>query len=1393
MRRVRLGLLVVLVLILLAGAAALVVRAYLSSDRVVARVTSALEEQYGAPVRVGQVEVGLNASSVRHLELFEPDAAPGTAPWATFDDVRADIALGSLVAGRSQPRHLDMTGAAITLRFDRDGHLLTRLPARKEKAVTLPEVHLHHSRLTIEQEGRPPFAVEGIDAEVRSRDGKLAVTGAVHDPRWGSWDLDGSVDPAGGPSSGTLKTAGTHVNQKMLEDLPFVGASVWENVQAEGDTPAEFTLSYDPANQKVHYRVALDPKNTQVHVTSIDLSAERAQGKVIIEDAVVRLEKVRGHTADGTIATDAVLDFRSTPNRLSFTVDADGLDLGQLPKKWKLPSQLEGHLSGHAELVVTIRDGQVQTTGEGQGTITDARVMGFKSRPIRLRLYSDDGGLHFSKPQPPPSSSGARLPGAAALVLALMAAPPAAAETSDAGRGADRLGTAVLDAAGGLAEAGRQALAAMPRRSRHLSSLIEKPKGEAPTYLEANLALDDVDLEKLVRQLKLDVPFTLTGRASVHVQVAFPIDTPQDMKAYRVKGTATSRRLVLAGVELDQVKARIDYADGVLRLDDLSGDVPAAKPSDTGRQTAGTFRGSARLEVAPIGNLTAGLTLDNIPLEQALAVVPGPSPRAEGTVSGALEARVPAARLQHVAAWTASGGLNGRRLRAYGWALEDAATDVRLDKGELELPSVSGRLEGTPVSGSARLDLSKPYTCRARLGVKKYDLATVQRLVPELRPPFPVSGTSDITAELRGALSPLSWRASGNVAAQELVVDTVRAGNVKFDWAGTPDRLDVTDLQARLYRGELTGSAQVPLGLLKPSEKEEAKAEPGRVDLKFTGLDVGAFLEDLFTAAGSRGGEGARGRAAFPVQGPADGTVTATLPPKGEDVTAKVTLTSPRMFVLLGGQRLPTRRVQGTIGYSKGSFDYRLESEFAGGTMELKGQLPGREKKSEDQPPPPEVRRDDGVILVHQAPPDAGGGRLRIQGADLERLWEDLGIQAGRVPLRGTVDLDLPFRQASIDRPPTGTGQLTIRRLRWDRTDLTGTVRATLRLTPGELRLTDVTGELGQGVLLGTAAFPLRRGGRGWFNLALDNVEASRLFAPWPDLASRVEGPLDVTARGGLDGEWSGTAVVTLPRGRVLGVEVNDWRLPIEFTLAPARAYGEARVQDTAAQVALGRVTGRGEVDWDAVNRLDGTVRFSGVDLATLLRQAGDLGQVGSGKASGRVDFRANDLRSLDDLSAVIDASFQQAQPNEFPVFRQIVPFLGGFGRSSSFSSGDLRARLERGNLRVQRLTLTGTNLRLLAEGTVTLEGRLALEVTALTGQIGVNPRFLQLLGLRIPTVGPIPLSLLLEASTYLANRTVHLRVTGTVRNPSIQVEPVSLLSEAAVRFFVNQSGLPVP
>jgi translocation and assembly module TamB len=189
-----------------------------------------------------------------------------------------------------------------------------------------------------------------------------------------------------------------------------------------------------------------------------------------------------------------------------------------------------------------------------------------------------------------------------------------------------------------------------------------------------------------------------------------------------------------------------------------------------------------------------------------------------------------------------------------------------------------------------------------------------------------------------------------------------------------------------------------------------------------------------------------------------------------------------------------------------------------------------------------------------------------------------------------------------------------------------------------------------------------------------------------------------------------------------------------------------------------------------------------------------ELSQMGTGQVSGRFDFSGSDVRSLDDLTGTLEARLQQTQALQLPVLQQLTPFLlGGQSSAAVFQNGSLRGRLIRGAVRIDQLTFSGSVLQLFLAGTVTLQGRLNLEVTANTGNLGVNPAFLRVLGLRVPAVGPIPVMLLMEASTYFSNRVVHLRVTGTVRSPVVTIEPLSLLTEEALRFFLNRANLPVP
>ena len=54
-----------------------------------------------------------------------------------------------------------------------------------------------------------------------------------------------------------------------------------------------------------------------------------------------------------------------------------------------------------------------------------------------------------------------------------------------------------------------------------------------------------------------------------------------------------------------------------------------------------------------------------------------------------------------------------------------------------------------------------------------------------------------------------------------------------------------------------------------------------------------------------------------------------------------------------------------------------------------------------------------------------------------------------------------------------------------------------------------------------------------------------------------------------------------------------------------------------------------------------------------------------------------------------------------------------------------------------------------------------------------------------------MPVSVLVRVSALLANRVVHLRVGGTIAHPVVRVEPLRLLTDEAVRYFLTRLLLP--
>jgi hypothetical protein len=430
--------------------------------------------------------------------------------------------------------------------------------------------------------------------------------------------------------------------------------------------------------------------------------------------------------------------------------------------------------------------------------------------------------------------------------------------------------------------------------------------------------------------------------------------------------------------------------------------------------------------------------------------------------------------------------------------------------------------------------------------------------------------------------------------------------------------------------------------------------------------------------------------------------------------------------------------------------------------------------------------------IPNQKKPDkknnAQKGRLSLQGVRLHRLTEALGISVDE-SLKGTITLDLPFTHAPGEQIPTGQGTLRFAGVRWKDTIIAEQLRGEISISPQQLRLRNFGGALADGTLNAQFAYAFQQVKQSWLVIAMDNVETSKLFAPW--LHGKIEGPMHARIRGNFADGWRGSAELELTRGKVAGFDVSQWRIPASWSYSPSQNRGEVTIVETTAQVARGRATGKLTVHLETAARIEGGVRFSNVDVQDFLRQTIGPSQLGGGKMTGRIDFSGDHVRSLDDIGADIDASFSQAQALQLPVLKQIAPFLG-VGATTTFQKGKLVAKLSRGVVRVQNLFLQGNNVQVYADGNITLEGRLNLDVLAKTRDFGLPTDRLRILGLRVPIAGPVPLVVIQEVSAFLSNRLIYLQVTGTARSPVIRPRPVAILAQEAIRFFMNRYNLPV-
>ncbi len=1481
MRFKRILLIALSALVVIGVGAWLLARHYLHSPAVTHEVTERLEAMYGGPVKVGEVHVGVGGSSLSGFELFEQGSDTQHAtPWLTVGSIDTDVSLWELVRGRAVPKHVTLKQVKILLRFDADGHLITRFPHQQgtafdpAKLKEMPEVVLEGGEVVLHKEGQPELVAQHVSAKLtRDANGKIVLAGTGDSAGLGKLLLDGSVAPPSAEAVVTLKTAGVvPVSQPLLLRVPFVPAITWRELKvAKGESSTALTVHYNLHGDHLHWRLALAPQKTTARIPVLDLEAHDATGSIVVNDYRIDLHDIQGKAYGGRVRLDGSLDFSTSTYKFDFPkIKLTSLDVAKVPDSWN-PAELdtlrqlapEGKLTGTASVLVTMHTSRVKpavvdsfigltaasssseswlpaltalaafphretrTESTGKATITgiaggtaeidlklgpqpthpvsaptkssrsipkgSERLAGGRApaRPPAARRADDStpegserlaGGRAPARPpedvaalSPTPKGSqslparAATPPGSnyvvgrppvveraldhrlisptppgsksiRAMVVAFQ--PPAGPQAypevnAKVARALGKLLGGIHSTMRDIIAVGSETVASVPKK-------IVPPRPVTPetptTYLDLNLKLKDVDLALLVKGLRIKLNAPVGGKLSVQVKVSIPTNRASNLKEYKLQGTAQMRQLQFDGIHVATLDSNIRYQNGVL---DLTGIKGRMVPPEKGQPPeAGTFIGRGSLQVVPLGPASAELTLDRVPI----GAVAGPiaaKERLGGTLSGTLALHGPANKLKDIAAFAGNGKLTIDRPSALGFAIGPVTTAVELKGGVLRLIDLHSTFEGTPIAASAELRLSGDYAFKAKADLKNWDLAALEKLAAKgQEPPVKIAGTFTTTANVQGTLQPFTLNASGDAAAAALTVDKLRVAKARFHWTTNGKALDLAKLDVELYGGAALGSAVLPL---------QATAG-GAVNLKLSDLDAQQLVKDL----------------ALPVKikGKVGGVVKGTLPPvpagKTRIGTFDLAVTAPALTV----DNIPTEQLRGKLDYKNGIVDYKLEGKTLGGTFEVEGQVPRGEP----------VKKE------------SGKGKLRINNVSLFGLSKALGLKTA--PIAGRLSVELDYTQAALNQMPEGTGKLRLTDLRWHGAALSPNLAGDLVLSKGLLELRRVTGEIAQGIARFALIYDLRNPNRSQFTLDLQNVQAEQLLAPWT--GKKITGTMQAHIRGALGRTWRGKANLELTAGKVADMELSQWRFPAEWSYSPATRRAAVRVYATDAHVARGRMQGKLDATWDYGWSLTGSARFFSVDLQTLMRQFTTSTTIAAGTVTGEFSFNGTNVHSIDDLAGTLVASFSQAQVLQIPGLSAITPFIG-MGPTTTFQKGGLRARLDHGVLRIQRLALTGGTFKLFADGTVSLAGALNLNVVAKTGSVGLPTCRLGLISLRIPIAGPLPITLLQDVSNLLANQVVYLQVTGTIRSPVVRVQLLRMLTEEAVRFFLIEANLPIP
>ena len=318
---------------------------------------------------------------------------------------------------------------------------------------------------------------------------------------------------------------------------------------------------------------------------------------------------------------------------------------------------------------------------------------------------------------------------------------------------------------------------------------------QAPFPYQGNFGVSDVDLSQVVETLKVDVPVSVKGKASVTGNLQGRLD-PLD---WRIEGNGRLTESAVGPVELDSpsvdwkiTPTQIEVSKARVGL--FSGEIEMSAHLPLDGQTPGRASGTFRdLHPAPV-----------------IALMPSQPIQASGTASGEFELT----GFEHPATMNGAIQFRGLQAEAKGASIQQLSGSVKVVRGqvdaELEGKTFGGRLS---LRGGANF-ADKPFSIAGRLSLDGLDASMLARVVnqPALNP---LRAIVDAQMDLSAKAPTFEPQGQGHVVVRDVAWEGTRLTNEvrsRATLAGTS--LTIQGISMGLAGGTVTGEAAMRLDQL---------------------------------------------------------------------------------------------------------------------------------------------------------------------------------------------------------------------------------------------------------------------------------------------------------------------------------------------------------------------------------------------------------------------------------------------------------------------------------------------------------------------------------------------------------------------------------------------------